>query len=303
MTNRLEMLRIFCIAAESDSFKEAAQRIGTSPQAVTRAVKELEELLGEVLFHRNTRHCRITQFGETLAMSAKPQLQGIDDLFRKTKENAEKDNSGLVRITAPAVLGNDYLISALSGLLHLHPGLRFDLRLSDQVSDVVDEQIDIGIRLGFMRDSRFIARTVCEIPFHIVASPFLITRVGMPQSLDELENMPVTATIDPNTGKPWPWFLSEGRQWHPKSPILLTTDLKAEQEGVLRGIGFGQLAGFFANKELQQGTLVAILPELTPTPWQLNVYRPQRGPVPNRIRIVFDHLVSTFSDPLFFPCR
>ncbi len=301
MANRLEMLRIFCTAAESQSFKEAAQRLGTSPQAVTRAIKDLEGLLGELLFHRNTRQSHITEFGETLAQSAKSKIQSIDDIFRKTKARSEKEISGLVRITAPAALGDAYLVPSLAELMNKHPSLRFDLRLSDQVTDVVDEQIDIGLRVGFMRDSRFVARTVCAIPFFIVGTPDLIARVGIPTSLEELEGKPVTVTIDPNTGKPWPWFISEGRQWHPKSPVLMATDSRAEQEAVLSGMGFGQLAGFFAIPLIRRGALVELLPELAPVPWNLNVYRPQRGPVPTRIRIVFDHLVATFTNRVFFP--
>lgn len=301
MANRLEMLRIFCVATESANFKDAAQRLGTSPQAVTRAIKELESSLGELLFHRNTRQSHITAFGEALALSAKSKIQDIDDIFRKTRARSETEVSGLVRITAPAAMGDSYLVQSLAELMRTHAGLRFDLRLSDQITDVIDEQIDIGLRVGFMRDSRFIARTVCTIPFSIVGTPDLIARIGRPASFEDLEGKPVTVTIDPNTGKPWPWFISEGRQWHPKSPVLMATDSRAEQEAVLNGMGFGQLAGFFAIPHIRAGRLVELLPELAPTPWNLNVYRPQRGPVPTRIRIVFDHLVSAFSNRKNFP--
>lgn len=75
------MLRIFCTAAESRNFKEAATRLGVSPQAVTRAVKDLEDHVGELLFHRNTRHNRITEFGEQLAVRARHSLQGVDAIF------------------------------------------------------------------------------------------------------------------------------------------------------------------------------------------------------------------------------
>jgi DNA-binding transcriptional LysR family regulator len=138
MLNRLEMLRIFCVAADSSNFKEAAQRLGISPQAVTRAIKELEQLQGELLFHRNTRHSHITDFGAALAMDARRKVQDIDALFHQ-REQTEQDVSGLVRITAPAALGESHLAPALASLLQQHAGLRFDLRLSDEMSDVVDE--------------------------------------------------------------------------------------------------------------------------------------------------------------------
>ncbi|PKO51166.1 MAG: LysR family transcriptional regulator, partial [Betaproteobacteria bacterium HGW-Betaproteobacteria-2] len=82
MLNRLEMMRIFCVAAECPSFKDAAVRLGVSPQAVTRAIKELENTIGEPLFYRNTRHMRITDFGEQLSLRAKGSIAEIDELFR-----------------------------------------------------------------------------------------------------------------------------------------------------------------------------------------------------------------------------
>ena len=101
MLNRLEMLRIFCTAAEARNFKEAATRLGVSPQAVTRAVKELEGHVGELLFHRNTRHTRITEFGEQLALRARIGLRTVDGLFLKSGQEQDSGLSGLVRITAP----------------------------------------------------------------------------------------------------------------------------------------------------------------------------------------------------------
>ncbi|WP_159876306.1 LysR family transcriptional regulator [Aquitalea denitrificans] len=302
MLNRLEMLRIFCTAADCGNFKEAAQRLGISPQAVTRAIKELEQLQGELLFHRNTRHCHITDFGAALAMDARRKVQDIDALFSQRQAQAENDVSGLVRITAPAALGESHLVPALASLLQQHPGLRLDLRLTDEMSNVVDEQIDIGLRVGFMHDSRFIARVVAPVPFFIVASPALLARCGVPDSLETLERLPVTVSLDPNTGKPWPWFFAGGQQWHPPSPVFMATDVRAECAAVESGIGIGQLAGFLAIPLIKAGRLQALLPALQPAPWNLNLYRPQRGPVPARIRVVYDQLLQSFAQSSFFFC-
>ena len=295
MLNRLEMLRIFCTAAETRNFKEAATRLGVSPQAVTRAVKELEGHVGELLFHRNTRHTRITEFGEQLAVRARISLKGVDELFERNAKEQDSGFSGLVRITAPRALQRDYLTPVLAELCAEHPGLQLDLRLSDQFVDVVDEQIDIGVRLGSLRDSRFVARAVAQVPFHIVGAPSLIERVGLPRTLQELAERPSTAVIDPNTGKPWVWFLARGQQWLPRAPAFATDDTRAEADAVLAGIGFGQLAAPLAQPHLRAGRLVEVLPELRPEPWGLSVYRPQRGPVAARIRLVFDRLVEHFA--------
>lgn len=301
MLNRLEMLRIFCTAAESRNFKEAATRLGVSPQVVTRAVKELEDHVGELLFHRNTRHNRITEHGEQLAARARLSLQGVDEIFRRTEAARDSELSGLVRITAPRALGRYALMPVLAELCACHPGLHLDLRFSDQFADVVDEQIDIGIRVGVLRDSRFVARAVAQVSFHIVAAPQLLARCGVPATLQDLAERPTTVAIDPNTGRPWAWFLAGGQQWLPRAPAFATDDTGAEADAVLAGVGFGQLTAYLAAPHLRAGRLVEVLPELAPEPWSLSVYRPQRGPVAARIRLVFDRLVEHFSDGRRFP--
>jgi DNA-binding transcriptional LysR family regulator len=301
MPNRLDLLRIFCAAAEARNFKEAALRLGISPQAVTRAVKDLEFQLGELLFHRNTRQVQITEYGEALAQQARAGIDGIDGLFRQRDARAGDEIAGMVRLTAPVALGDSHLVPLLAGLQATHPELRFELHLSDQATDVVDEKIDLGIRVGFMRDSRFVARVATRMPFHIVATPALIERCGMPTSLAELGKCPITAAVDPATGRPWPWFLADGQQWNPRQPIFTANDTRAEFQAVLAGLGFGQIAGFYAVPELRRGSLRAVLPVFAPAPWNVNVYRPQRGPVAARVRVVFDALVRAFADPAFFP--
>ncbi|MFK1392511.1 LysR family transcriptional regulator [Pseudomonas aeruginosa] len=99
MLNRMEMVRIFCTAAEAGSFREAATRLGISPQGVTRAIQALETELGESLFHRNTRHVSITAFGQDYAKDARSALEHFDTLFRSHSVGPER--SGRVGITAP----------------------------------------------------------------------------------------------------------------------------------------------------------------------------------------------------------
>ena len=301
MLNRLEMLRLFVAAAEAKSFKEAALRLHVSPQAVTRAVQELEEHLGELLFHRNTRANRITDFGARLAAEARGAVQGVDALFQRASPLPDNELAGLVRLTAPKALGQHFVMPLLAELGREFPGLRLDLRLSDRPADVVDEQIDIGVRVGFLRDSRFVARAVAKVHFHTVASPALVAAVGEPLSLADLQQRPVTVVMDPATGKPWPWFLKDGEEWLPQTWAFATDETLAEFAAVRAGLGFGQVVSLLTIPLLRSGELRRVLPELEPDPWNLYVYRPQRGPVAARIRLVFDRLVEFFADRERFP--
>ncbi|HEX5538377.1 MAG TPA: LysR family transcriptional regulator, partial [Methylophilaceae bacterium] len=241
MLNQLEMIRMFCAAAEAASFKEAATRLGVSPQAVTRAIKELEHFFGEPLFYRNTRQMRITDFGERLASRAKETVAGMDQLFLGRQAQPTADMSGTVRITAPTVIGRRFLLQVLSKLALEYPQINLDLRLSDTISDVVEQQIDIGIRVGFLRDSSFVARATAKIAFLAVASPALIARVGTPNSVQALLDLPTVALVDNSTGRRWPWYFSSSQQFMPRATAFITDDPETEVNLVLRGVGFGQI--------------------------------------------------------------
>ena len=299
MLNRLEMMRIFCAAAESTSFKEAASRLGISPQSVTRAVKELEHRVGEPLFYRNTRQIHITDFGEQLAQRARESIAGIDELFIRSDKEAEAEMAGVVRITAPTTIGRRFLPPILSKIAVAHPHISFDLKLSETIFDVVEQQIDIGIRVGFLRDSSFVARATSKISFLAVGTPELIVRVGRPKDIQALLDMPTVALVDTNSGKRWPWYFSDGQQFRPRVVPFVTDDAETELNLVLNSGGFGQIADSLALPHIRSGRLVRVLEEHTPPPWDLYVYRPQRGPVPARIRVVYDQILEAFSDSQF----
>lgn len=155
VNNEFELLRIFRVTAESSSFRDAAVRLGTSPQGVTRAIQRLEQHYGEVLFHRSTRQVRITAFGEGLLEQVRPALEQVEELWIVPGADQQASVSGTVRVTAPHSLGTRAVLPALERVAKRHPDIMLDVRLSDRVSNAVDEKIDVGIRVGFMRDSRF----------------------------------------------------------------------------------------------------------------------------------------------------
>lgn len=291
MNKEMELLRIFRVAAESSSFRDAAARLGTSPQGVTRAIQQLEQHYGEVLFHRSTRQVRITAFGEGLLDRVRPALEQFEDLWRTPGSDQQASLSGTVRITAPHSLGTRAVLPALERVAERHPGITLDVRLSDRISNTVDEGIDVGIRVGFMRDSRFGARKAADMRLPIVAAPRLIKKVGVPAKIDALSSLPVTVALDINTGRPWPWHFKAGRQWTPTAPTLVADNADMEMGAALAGIAFAQLADYMAAPYIASGKLVQVLENEEPPAWGLYVYRPQRGPIPGRVRAVFDEML------------
>lgn len=296
MQNQLEMLRIFRVVAESLNFREAAIRLGISPQSVTRAIKELEERLGEPLFYRSTRNTTITEFGKQMALKSEGVIDQIDGLFQLNKNPNPQRIEGLVKITMPNSLGQRYLLPALTDFLKEHPNIQFDLRFSNLIDNVVADQMDIGVRVGFFSNNRNVARRVNEMKFHIVGSPELVAKTGVPKQISDLRQMPYTGLIDLNTGRMWPWSFANASDYFATAPAFVTDDPEAELTAVLAGIGYAQLGDFLCEKYIRSGQLVSVLPEQSPAPWGVYVYRPQRGPVAERVRLVFDYLVNVLSD-------
>ncbi len=301
MFNRIELLRILCVATEASSFREAAIRLGTSPQTVTRAIKDLEDQFGEPLFHRSTRHVQITAFGERLANQAREALAGLDQLFQQHGGKGEEELAGRVGIAAPRSVGRRFLLPALAKIAREHPRIRFDMRLSDQLTDSVEQQIDLGVRIGFIRDRRYIARAVAQVPLLVVGTPELLQRHGAPKTVDDLHRLPTTALIDNNTGRAWPWMFAGAQQIQPANAALCTDDAENELEAVLAGLGYGQLPLYLVAPHIREGRLISVLQDQAPQPWEMFIYRPQSGPVSPRVRLVHDLLVQHLSDPAFVP--
>ncbi|MDY0885780.1 LysR family transcriptional regulator [Dongia soli] len=292
--NDLELLRVFCAAAEAVSFREAAARLGISPQVVTRSVRELEERLDEALFHRSTRQVRITAYGEQLARQGREMVDSMESMLRPKSARREAQVSGMVRLTAPEALGRGLVMQALAPVLVQHPALTLDLRLSEAFTNAVDQRIDVGVRIGTLRDSRFIARSVAKVAFHVVASPVLIKRAVIPATPADLQALPIIAIIDRNSGRPWPWQFRDAKPFMPK-PAFVTDDIEAGREAALLGLGYAQLPNYLARRHLASGQLIEVLAPHAPTPWPVSVYRVSHSPVPARIKLVFDRLVQALA--------
>jgi DNA-binding transcriptional LysR family regulator len=299
--NRMEMLRIFAVAAETSNFREAAGRLGISPQSVTRAIKELEALFGEPLFHRSTRQVQISAFGEQLASQARQTLNSFDQLFQRHAQPHATELTGRVRITAPHAVGRRFVLPLLGELMAEYPQIEFDLRLSDLMTDAVDAQIDMGVRIGFIRDRSYIARALARIPLFTVATPALLAKTGSPSSIEDLHNLPTSALVDRGSGRPWPWYFDNGRHLQPANPSFTTDDQETELDAVLAGLAIGQLPSYLVLPAIRSGKLCTVLDEQRPPPWDLFLYRPQRGPMPARIRLVYDRLAECLGDPARVP--
>lgn len=156
--NRLDALKIFCSVAETLQFRESAHRLAVSPKVITRTISELEKELGEVLFQRSTRQVKLTDFGKQFLPQAQQLLADSERLFYKESLIADQHIAGLVRIAVPDMALMRDVLAELWDKLADYPDLMIDWRSDLGLVDVVDEQIDVGIRFGTPEDSRLIIK-------------------------------------------------------------------------------------------------------------------------------------------------
>lgn len=287
--DKLESLRCFSIAAETLQFRETAVRMSVSPQVVSRIISELEEALGETLFKRNTRNMKLTPFGEQLRVQAQQLLEDSERLFSNVAQH-EREMSGGVRITLPRLPDNDEILAELLSAVEMHPELIIDWRVDASKLNLVEEQIDIGLRISVEPDRRYISRRICEMNEVIVAAPSLLAKTGYPKDIEDLQrHFPVSGLIDIDTGRMWPWHIAN-QYITPAKARFITMDAYSELGSALSGFTFSHILECMCTPYLARGELVLVFPEMERTRWQMYLFRPQQIVTSARVKFVFDHL-------------
>lgn len=293
MLDKLDALKIFCTAAETLKFREAAATLGLAPQQITRGIAELEQSLGEMLFLRNTRQMKLTPFGQQFWPKAERLLAESEALFSEVKRHNPQEIAGKVRITLPPLFENREIIRQLLHGLAGYPEISIEWHNTGRHLNIIDEQIDMGIRIGTVPDNRYIVKTICPVGVNIVASPHLVEKMGKPKNRQDLQhNYPLSALTNSNSGRVWPWQFADGNSFFPANPVFIAADIESELAAALAGRTVGQLADISVRPYLQNGELVNLLPELNYQPWQLYIFRPHLPLLPARVRLVFEQLTQ-----------
>ena len=288
--NKLEALRYFCSAAETLNFRETAQRLAVSPQVVTRMIADLETLLGEILFKRNTRNIKLTEFGEQFLPKATQYLAEGEQLFAKNNVK-EKAMQGVVRITLPPMPYNDEILFELLTALEPYPDIAIDWRVGIDKLKSVDDQIDIGLRICQEPELDWVAQHICSFSEKIVASPVLLKRLGFPKDLQDLaQNYPLSGLIDPKLKRIWQWQINAEQRFMPNRAIFFASDVQSELQSALAGRTCSYLINSVCDPYLENGRLVELFPEIEKQKWQLYLYRPYQTIVAERVMWVYNRL-------------
>lgn len=294
MSQDLSRIKAFVQVFDAGGFSAAARQHGRSKALLSKYVTDLEDYLGVRLMNRTTRKLGLTEAGEVYYREASQLLCQLDDLDATIAEQSSAPR-GLVRVSAPRNFGERTLAPAIFSFLVQYPDVTVDLRLEDRYVDLVDEGIDLALRISTLADSALIARKIADMRVVVVGAPELIGRVGVPTTPDALRNLP--CIIDTNLQGQANWrFVEDGRtvSVHVGGPVRVNSPLAGLEAAVL-GLGFAFLPSYIADEALAAGRVVGVLEPFVREGQTLQAVYPHRRHLAGKVRALIDHLVTWFA--------
>jgi DNA-binding transcriptional LysR family regulator len=289
--DRLGELRTFVAVAEAEGFAPAARRLGLSPPAVTRAVAALERRIGARLLHRTTRVVRVTDAGARFLGDCRRILAELDEAETRAA-GLHAEPRGPLAVTAPVMFGRLFVTALIVDFLRRHRGIAIRTHLADRVVDLIEEGIDVGVRIAHLRDSSLAAVRVGSVRLVLCASPAFLAAHGTPRDPADLARFETVATGTAERAPAWT-FGSPGSEARvaPASRLVASTPDVAVVSA-LAGFGIARVLSYQVGAELADGRLVRLLPEHEPPPIPIHVVHPEGRRASARVRAFVDFAVE-----------
>ncbi|WP_293549280.1 LysR family transcriptional regulator [Parvibaculum sp.] len=283
---------MFVEVAERGSFVKAAAHLGRSTAAVSRAVAALEARLDTRLLLRTTRAVTLTDAGTRYLDRCRTLLAGFEEL-EAAAASEQAEPQGLISLTAPVVFGRLHVLPVAAAFLGEHPRLRMRFLMLDRNVSLVDEGIDVGVRIGPLADSSLKAAKVGRVTRGIYASPAYLARAGTPETPEELGHRDCIA-VSAATGENERWAF--GARGRPRktvavTPRLTVTTIDAGIEAALAGLGLARLLSYQVDALVAAGKLTRVLAAHEPDALPIHVIQPASAHVPAKVRGFVDRLV------------
>src|SRR6266403_515549 len=286
----LGALGVLVRVVETGSFSAVARERELSQAAVARQIAQLEEHFGVRLLHRTTRTLSLTDDGQMLMGLARPILDGVDGL-EAALGRQRASPVGLVRVGV-TVTGSRFLSQRLPILLADHPGLKVELVVSDRFGDMIEDRLDLAIRLGEVTDASLVVRRLATASLVVVAAPSYIERKGRPSTPADLASHTcILHDVGPGSNV-WTFVTSDGSQQFHVSGGFLANDVSAVRVAARSGYGIALLPLLAVLDDLRSGELVCMLSEFPAPSIPLSAVYPSRRHLAPRTRLVLDFILE-----------
>jgi len=271
--DRLHAMGVFVAVAEAEGFAAAGRRLDMSPPAVTRTIAALEAHLGVTLLHRTTRTVRLTDAGRRYLTDAREVIAAA----RRADEAAaglDAEPRGELKVTAPVLFGRLHVMPIVARYLARYPDTRASVLLLDRNVDLLEEGLDVAVRIGELPDSTQHARRLGQVRIVTVASPGYLAAAGTPRRPEDLKDHAIirTSAIDPMVA----WRFGDGsrRTTLRFTPRVSVNNNDAAIEAARLGLGVTRLLSYQAASAVAAGELKCLLKRFDSAPWPVHaVYR------------------------------
>ncbi len=285
--DKLLAMKTFVQIVDRGSLTAAAEVLDRSLPSVVRSLASLEETLNIRLLNRTTRRIALTDEGRHYLERCRRILSDVEEAeLALTAQQHEP--SGLLRVTAPVTFGQMHVTRIATRFLERFDQVQIELLLLDRVINMVEEGIDVAIRIGHLDDSSMIAVPVGEIRQVVCASPGLLRNVGIPQRPEELSHHNCVRFTGIAPGTTW-HFAESGKQLSvPVSGSFASNQAIAATEACAAGIGFGLFLSYQVEPLVKKGKLKIVLPGFEPPPMPVSVVYPHAQLLSSRVRVFVD---------------
>ncbi len=293
--DRIDELRLLLAILDSGSLAEAGRRLRLSPPAVTRALAAMEERLGLRLFDRTTRRLAPTEAGRRLADHARRLVADYGEAMAEAAGEAGAPR-GRLRIAAPLVFGRRHVAPVVTAFLAAQPEVTAELILSDRSVDLVEEGIDVAIRVGDLAETALVARRIGTLRRVLAASPAYLARRGMPATPDDLARHETVLFSALGAVPEWRFAGPAGVEIAVRiAPRFTVTQAEAAVAAAVAGQGIVRALSYQVAEELADGRLLRLLREFEPPPAPVHLVFPTARLMAPRLRVFLDFAAPRLS--------
>jgi DNA-binding transcriptional LysR family regulator len=291
--DQIHLMHVFAAVGEEEGFAAAARRLDLSPAAVTRAIASLEEKLGVKLLLRTTRNVRLTEAGQRYLDDVRNILASIEEA-NEAAAGVNAAPKGNLTITASVLFGKSFVMPCLVRYLSEYPEVEVTALFLDRIVNLVDEGIDVAVRIGHLPDSSLKALRVGQVRRVLCAAPEYLAKRGVPQHPSDLLHHTVIAASGVSPRVEWKFGAVDDPTMVRLRPRLTVTSNDAAIEAASAGLGICRLLSYQIADELGAGRLKIVLEEYEEAPWPVHlVHRESKfgsSKVRNFIDLLAEHL-------------
>jgi len=284
-------MRALVAVSDTGGFSAAARRMALSPSAITRLVASLERSLGVQLLLRSTRSVRPTRAGEAYLEHARRTLEHASAAERAAKAE-QKHLSGTLRIAAPLLFGRLHAGRVLAEFMTAHPDVRIEMFLANDFSRLIDDGIDVAVRIGALPDSSLLGRSLGQTQVDLVASPAYLASSGVPGSLHDLARHRLIGFAGVTARRAWNFSVDGAPLSMDVDPIFYGNNAESAIALAVEGGGIANVLRYQVADHLRTGSLVPVLSAVAPPPIPIHVVVPDTRFITLSVCALLDHLVA-----------